>query len=327
VAGLALMRTVEAGSPRYSLHGYVVESPLVLDAPTTADQPNYVVELGEPREFDGAPPGRCIAELHQPGVSYWCSEHPKDPTRWTLRYPGLGEFEIDRRAMTIAAYPAPDASPELLAILVGGAVLAHLVPGSGDPILHASAVEMGGAAVAVVGPSGAGKSTVAAMLCQAGAALVTDDTLRVRLGDDRTDCFRGTGRVRLRPATEELAAIEGAEVARTADGRLGVIPRLTSSSRLPLASFVLPVPSRDAPQLEVEHLGSRDAVLALLRAPRVAGWRHPDPLRLHFEACSEMVEAIPVYRARIPWGPPFDPDMGAALLRSVGVARGIGGAK
>jgi hypothetical protein len=315
---------MESGSPRYSLHGLVVESPLALDAPTVGDPPNYVVHVGEPRKFEGPPPGRCLAELHQPGVSYWCSEQAEAAGRWLLRYPALGEFEVDRAAGTIAVHPSPGGSPALLAILLAGGVLAHLLADSGDPILHASAVEAQGGAIAMVGPSGAGKSTLAAMLCGAGAALVTDDTLRVRLAGGRAECFRGTGRLRLRPSTEELAGIEGAEVEQTADGRLGVAPTLSDAATMELTTVVVPVPTRDASTLEIERLSPRDAVLALLRAPRVAGWRDPDPLRLHFEACSELAEAVSVHRARIPWGPPFEADMGAGVLRSLAEAQGVG---
>lgn len=315
---------MESGSARYSLHGLVVESPLVLDAPLSGDPPDYVVKLGEPRDFAGPPPGRTLAELHQSGISYWCSEDPEDPQRWLFRYPGLGEFEVDRNASTIVAHPAADGSSELLAILLSGAVLAHLLAEAGDPILHASAVELGGAAIAIVGPSGAGKSTLAAMFCGAGASLITDDTLRIRLRGERIECFRGTGRLRLRPATEELGDIEGAEVARTVDGRLGVAPQSVRATTVPLASVVVPVPAHGARSLVVERLNPRDALVELLRVPRVAGWLDPGALRLHFETCSQLVEVIPVHRATVPWGPPFEPDMGVAVLRSLTVTEEVG---
>jgi hypothetical protein len=313
-----------APTDRYSLHGLVVESPLALDAPTVSGPPDYRVQLAEPRDVDGAPPGRCLAELHRSGISYWCSEDPGDPGRWLLRYPGVGEFEVDRANGTIVAHPVPNGVPELLAILLAGAVLAHLVAVDGDPMFHASAVEVDGESIAIVGASGAGKSTLAAMLCGAGAALVTDDTLRVRLGGERVECFRGTGRIRLRPNTQELAEIEGAEIAPTVDGRLGVTPEPASAATLPLASIVVPMPSREATRLTVERLSPRDALVELLRVPRVAGWRDPDPLRLHFEACSELVDAVPVDRATVPWGPPFAPELGVAILRSLDMAREAG---
>ena len=56
----------------------------------------------------------------------------------------------------------------------------------GVPALHASAVAVGGAALAVVGSAGAGKSTTAAARAARGHAVVADDVLALRalLGRD-----------------------------------------------------------------------------------------------------------------------------------------------
>lgn len=62
-----------------------------------------------------------------------------------------------------------------------------IVPGlirhlRGEITLHASAIERGGAAVAMVGPSGAGKSTLASALCDVpDVSVVADDVLFVDL--------------------------------------------------------------------------------------------------------------------------------------------------
>jgi hypothetical protein len=305
---------------RYALHGLVVESPLALDAPTVTDAPDLRVHLAEPRDVRDAPEGKRLAELHLGAISHWVCELQDDPARWLLRYPGVADFEIDRAGGTIAVHPGPDGASELLGLLLAGSVMAYLLSGDGELVLHASAIEVSGSALAIVGPSGAGKSTLAAALCGAGAALVSDDTLRVGLSSRRIECFRGTNRVRLRSSAGELARMEGAVVVETVDGRLGVAPRQTSEPRLPLDGVVIPVPSREAPALEVERLGTRDALLEILRVPRVAGWVDPDRLRAHFDGCAELAEAVPVHRATVPWGPPFDAGLGSAILESVDFA-------
>jgi HPr Serine kinase C-terminal domain len=55
----------------------------------------------------------------------------------------------------------------------------------GLEVLHASAVEVGGGAVAFVGHSGAGKTSLALALCRRGAAFLADDVLALeRVGEE-----------------------------------------------------------------------------------------------------------------------------------------------
>jgi hypothetical protein len=60
-----------------------------------------------------------------------------------------------------------------------GPIMAFVLRRRGDVALHASAVQIGGSAVALVGPHGSGKSTAAAALARAGCAVITDDLLRL----------------------------------------------------------------------------------------------------------------------------------------------------
>ena len=79
-----------------------------------------------------------------------------------------------------------------------GRVLAIALHAAGDLCFHASAVTIGGTAMAFLGSKGMGKSTIAWALVRAGAKLITDDTLRVRLGPQLT-AYPGVHELRLRP--------------------------------------------------------------------------------------------------------------------------------
>src|SRR2546422_1567628 len=59
----------------------------------------------------------------------------------------------------------------------------------------------------------------------------------------------------------------------------------------------------------VERLTGQRALFALLRHPRVLGVRAPELLRRQFATLGRVAQSVPVYEARIPWGPPFDPDL------------------
>jgi hypothetical protein len=311
----------------YQLHGVVVESEFALDAPRlegTRETVDYLVRDGGVRgAAPESPRGRLVAELRFPGYGYSAVESPERPETWTIRYDGSAQFVIDRRTNTITVHPESAEGRGIVPVLLGTNVLAHVLAREGELVLHASSVELGGRALAIMGGVGAGKSTLAALLCSSGACLVSDDMLRMDLSEGGPRCFRGTGMVRLRPAAASLASeIAGAEVIETADGRVGVIPAPTASNRPPLGAILVPAPSREAAELEVGQLGPREALVELLRYPRLIAWRTRGPIRAHFDGAARLAQAVPVYRATIPWGPPFAAGLAKKLLDSVGMDEG-----
>jgi hypothetical protein len=324
----------------YRIHGLVVESEIPLlawpfgapesgnpgggDAAMDASDPapDYRVLAGAPTKCpDSPPPGRILAELNENGYGFWATENRRDPGTWTLRYAGICDVTLDRRRRMITVRSAPDADPGLIPIFVEGNVLAHALAADGALALHASAVEAGGEALAIIGPSGAGKSTLAALLCAAGARFVADDVLRVDSADSGPVCFPGTRALRLRPAAASLlSGIEADAVEQTADGRTRVLPTGRAEAPLRLRAALVPEPSREQPRLAVRRLDAMEGFKELIRHPRLAAWRSRDQIARLFHLTAEVAPGIRVYRATVPWGPPFPPGLAQELLTSVDVA-------
>jgi hypothetical protein len=103
--------------------------------------------------------------------------------RYRLSFDDTGAFDVAADGGEITWYPASSASSELARVDLLGRVLSLAVHAQGDVSLHASAVVHAGRAIAFLGMKGRGKSTLALALVSAGARLLTDDTLRVRLAD------------------------------------------------------------------------------------------------------------------------------------------------
>lgn len=322
----------------YRIHGLLVESEIPLHAATVdADAegpgtdprsgsaaeptPDYRIMTGEPRDCPPSPPpGRILAELRDDGFASWATEARRDPGRRTLRYAGICDVMLDRGRRTIIVHRAFEADPALIPIFLEGNVLAHALAADDLLVLHASAVQIGDRALAIVGPSGTGKSTLAALLCSVGARLVTDDALRVDATNVGAVCFPGTHGLRLRPAAASLEReIEGAGVQGTVDGRTKVLPTRRADAPLKLEAALVPEPSREAHELQVRRLGAMAALQELLRHPRLTVWRAPEPIGRLFELTAEIAPALRVYRARVPWGPPFPPGLAEELLASVGL--------
>jgi len=241
----------------------------------------------------------------------------------TIRYFAVGDFEVDPGGGTIVVRPAlgPRASlvPVLLASNVPGIVLGL----RNVPVLHASAVEIGGAGVAFVGGLGAGKTTLAALMCSEGAALITDDAARLETRDDLVAVHRGTGELRLRAPAAVLAERVGGATRTTVDERIAVAARPIETPTAPLGAVVFPRWSPGAPGPVIRPMRKREALEALIRYPLVTGWRTPEPARVHFEASAALASRVPAFAAELPQGALEDESFGPALRERLVAARAI----
>ena len=247
------------------------------------------------------PPGRLVAAAFASGRCLYAAT--EEGGRWTVRVGGVCDFVIDGSLGAVECHLDPGADPALAAVLLAGLVLAFLLNVAGECVLHASAVEIDGVAIAFAGPSGAGKSTLAALLCGDGARLITDDVLRLGLGEGVV-CIGGGPQLRLRPGAawtlDEFAVPP--PWAPTVDGRLAVRPPSSGADDVPLSAVVLPRLSREASAVEVRTVRGAASVMHLTAACRVTGWCDPAMLQMNFRALTQVAAHIEVIEAFIPWG-------------------------
>lgn len=185
---LPIESTAEAGravysaarpSRRYALFGGVLCSQLELPELNAACGSGcdwtLEVSLGAPPPVEIEPIGERRLEIE----SYRLS---RTLNGLRLEYSHVGCFDIASDGSRIVWYRREDANPELVRTVALGSVLALALELAGLLCLHASAVVIGGRAIAFVGPKYHGKSTLAAALAAAGAQLVGDDLLAVSPG-------------------------------------------------------------------------------------------------------------------------------------------------
>ena len=77
---------------------------------------------------------------------------------------------------------------------------------------------------------------------------------------------------------------------------------------------MIPQPSRVQTTVSVERLSAVEASFHLNGYARVYGWQVDAPLRRQFELFARLAQAVPVLRVAVPWGPPFAPELPAAIL-------------
>lgn len=306
----------------FAAHGLLVRSdlPLRLPGAVTPGRPDIVLRRGPDRPVPaGAPAGELLAAVH--------NEHrrtfygfARDAEHTILRYPGLCEFVGDRELRDVVVHLEPGADAGVLPVVAAGAVLAVHLMLRGELVLHASAVRVGDGAVAFVGASGMGKSTLATLLCADGHELLADDVVRVDLAGCRgPTVFPGSVESRLRPGASMLVdAFPAAVVHRTADGRSALTLGAYRGASLPLLACVVPFPDHETGEITVTALSRSRGLRRLLQFPRIVGWVEQTWQVRNFEALADLASLVPVYEARVPWGPPFPGDLARRLTAALG---------
>lgn len=115
-----------------------------------------------------------------PDQSVWALFYRRPPG-YLLRFPGMADFQISVDGLEVIALPTPGTPEASLQHLYLNQVMPLALTRQGRLVLHGSAIETHGQALAFLGPSGHGKSTLAAAFSTSGQRFLTDDGLHVDL--------------------------------------------------------------------------------------------------------------------------------------------------
>jgi hypothetical protein len=136
-----------------------------------------------------------LDEFGEPGLEIHRSAADRS---FRLHYNDGVEFVIHPDGHVLARTPAALTLADVSTYLTGP-VLGFLLRMRGVVSLHASAIEIGGIAVAFVGEAGAGKSTTAAMFARLGCNVITEDVAALTDADGRFMVRSGYADVALCP--------------------------------------------------------------------------------------------------------------------------------
>jgi HPr kinase/phosphorylase len=203
---------------------------------------------------------------------------------WRLSGEGYGEHWLSADGLRLMCRPAGASAARWQRFLLAQ-VLPFAASANGLEVLHASAVVIDGAAVALLGPSGSGKTTLALALCDLGAGFLADDVLALEPAADRLLAHPGTprvavkiegegeGMVRVAPAEAPAPLAAVVLLERGSEGPLRPVVEPLAAGRDLLATtfnLILRDGARASRLLEVCALAARERALRLRTGPHAS---------------------------------------------------------
>jgi hypothetical protein len=232
-------------SRRYAVFGGVLrtelEFPDLMAAP--ARNPDWNLRIAE-----GPAPARTEAEeLGRQNVGDTEIRLSRSPGGVWLSFPPFGEGFVANDGRELVWYTGEDTRPEFLRAIVLGPLLGLALHAAGTLCLHGSGVVVDGEAIGLLAPKFHGKSTLASALVNAGASLVTDDTIAVDTATPDTVPIVRPGVPSLRlwaDSTEEvLTTLPGRMIPGEKNTFVDLPRSLLASHPLPLGALYLLYPA------------------------------------------------------------------------------------
>jgi hypothetical protein len=216
----------------------------------------------------------------------------------------------------ITIIPTPEASEQVIRFYLVGTIMAILLYQRGLLVLHASAVEMQGGAVAFLGVSGAGKSSTIATLLTQGYRMIADDVVAVDWEKANPVVFPGFPQIKL---SAEMSTALGHDFEQLLplhpdEERRGYrVTQEFSRSPLPIRRlYVL----ADSPTMSIEPLSPQVAAIELVRHSRPTTLFHSGGIS-HFLQCTQLAKQLTVYRLNRPRSFALLPDLAQFIERDV----------
>jgi hypothetical protein len=230
--------------------------------------------------------GRVHASLHR--TDEW----------YVVHFKRMARFEVSRNLAMVRCTPCRSGSTGLMRHLFLDQVMPLVLSLAGEHVLHASAVDYHGRAVAFVGESGVGKSTTAATLGQGAGRILADDCV---VFSERAAQFLVNA-----PYTSLRLWEDSATALNLGRGRLGHRTgkrRFQQNRRLsfavgpsPLGAVCLLARSNAVDRPTLERVRAAEAVVMLVRSAFKFDISERSLLAREFRLFSRLVGAVPCFR-------------------------------
>ena len=310
-----------ADSHRYSVYGVAITSDWPLAFPRPVDGTASLTEVtfveGTDEDFAGVDAWRDPA-------GPWFLSHVLPDRSTYLRWSGLYEFRIPADGSRVACRSLNGADRLVLQNFLFGQALSFALVHQGLEPLHAAAVRVDDAAIALLGDCTFGKSTMLASFSQAGHRLVTDDLLMAVEQDGQWMACPGSGRIKLHADSAQLFLGDAGQSeplnALATKRSFPVDEERIERAGVPLtALFVLPPPEErsNTTSIVIEPLSKPALCQELLKNSFNVEVLTRDRLERQFAFAARLANEIDGYRLRYPDGLQHLPAVRQCLVNHV----------
>jgi hypothetical protein len=269
----------------YAAYGLVIRSPIPLTEFVCggSGEADVVVTLGEDSGW--------ISDVRGEH-SFFCIS--REEARFWFK--DVGAFVV-RGGSEIVMIPESGTDHSLLRLYVQGMMMALVLHQRGMCVLHASVIEVDGAALAILGPVGFGKSSIAAALYARGNRVLADDNAATDLGGASPMIRTAFPSLKLFPAiASALGFRNGALTAlHASEAKIaGAVPKGFIERSLPLRGLYFL--SRDC-DAEITPLPPLKAAMELIRNSVPTRWGFPGD-KQQLQECGLLANRVPSFKLR-----------------------------
>ncbi|MBE9005839.1 hypothetical protein IQ259_12460 [Fortiea sp. LEGE XX443] len=201
---------------------------------------------------------------------------------------------VVRNGCEISVTPFKD-DERLISLYIIGNIMSLLLYQRGLFVLHGSAVEVNGSAIAFVGKSGWGKSTIAAALHANGHQIITDDVVAISTETGAFKVFPAYPQLKLFPEVAEVLGHDQSDLlllhSELNKGGFRVTKKF-SQTAVPLKQIYM---LAKGSTLGIEKLRSQESLIELMRNSLPTRW-YQTHNKSQFLQCTSVAKNIPIYR-------------------------------
>jgi hypothetical protein len=293
---------------RWRSRGFGIELDLGFEAPVFVSSP-HTDAGGTPTRVELAPEATIrtawpAAEARRTGLmgsedrpEMVVHEHAK--AGYLIELPPYGVYHVSADGLAVECAPPPVAWWEWQRMLIGQ-ILPAVAALRGAEVLHASAVAVGGRAIAFAGDPGLGKSSLAVQMMLRGHRLLSEDVVAIRADPSRVLADPGARMLNLREDESELVGAGtltslGAVVGRSH----GKVHTLVDLEPQPLPFGALYLLERDEDAQPVFERVDSPTFADIFRNAFVVYIVRADRMITQLDLAARLARSVPVFRLRI----------------------------